>query len=734
MTCASCVRHVEKALLAVPGVTAASVNLATGRAKVSVLSAVAPLALVTAIEDAGYTAAAEADPNDLGANAPKGPTHAERAAEELARLRLRALVSLAIGTAMMIGMWLPVDQAQLAPVWLVLATIVQFWAGGGFFKSAWSAAKHGTANMHTLVVVGTSVAYGTSTLATLWPAIGHSLGLHHHLYFDSSVMIIALVLFGRYLEGRARSRAGEAIERLVTLRPKTAVVVRGAEDVVVPVEALRVGERVRVRPGEIVPTDGVILEGRSTIDESLVTGESVPVEKGEGDGVIGATLNGAGGLLVRVAKVGKDTALAQIVRLVEEAQAGKAPIQRKVDEIAAVFVPGVIGLALLTFFGWWAFGPSVANALEAATAVLIIACPCALGLATPSAILVGTGRAAELGILVRSADALEAAVRVNTIVLDKTGTLTRGKPAVVAVRAGEGGLSPDDVLRIAAAAERSSEHPIASAIVAHARALGLRLPKVQQVTAHAGVGLEAVVDGAPVRIGNRAFMRLSGLEVGALATDADALADTGATPVFVARAGLVVGLIAVADPVKPEAAATVAALKALGFEVWMATGDLAATGAAVARTVGIEHVLSEVRPDGKAAHVRALQAKGRCVAMVGDGINDSPALAQADLGIALGTGTDVAVSASDLTLMTGDLTKIPVALALSRRTVQTIRWGLVWAFGYNIVLIPVAMGLALPLFGVMLDPKLAAGAMAMSSVSVVVNALRLRKFEPRALA
>jgi Cu+-exporting ATPase len=505
---------------------------------------------------------------------------------------------------------------------------------------------------------------------------------------------------------------------------------------------------VRVRPGEKVPVDGVVEEGRSALDESMLTGESIPVEKGPGDAVIGATLNKTGSFVFRATKVGKDTALAQIVRLVEEAQGSKAPIQALADRIAEVFVPVILVLAALTFVGWLAGGGGLTTALQAAIAVLIIACPCALGLATPTAIMVGTGKAAEHGILIRGGEALESARRVDAIVLDKTGTLTRGKPAVTGVLAANG-FDEADLLRLAAAAEVGSEHPLGEAIVRHAGEAGLTLPTPDAFQAIAGAGVQAQVEGREVVIGNRALMERFGVRLGGLVDQAQEIARGGATPMYVAIGGQPAGLIAVADTLKPESAEAVAQLRALGLEVWMLTGDNAATAEAIAREVGIEHaasspggaasspggaasspggVLAEVKPEEKAAKVAELQRQGKVVAMVGDGINDAPALAQADLGIAIGTGTDVAMAASDITLIGGDLRGIVTGIALSRKTVGVIKQGLFWAFAYNVILIPVAMGALYPFFGVLLNPVLAAAAMAMSSVSVVTNALRLRRF------
>jgi Cu+-exporting ATPase len=743
MTCAGCVRRVEKALARVPGVQEASVNLATEQARVVYDPAVAALdQLTAAVEKAGY----RVGPPPVAPGPPPAALAAVPAAEpvdphelerqrEVEDLKRKSLVSLAVGAVMMALMVLPlgVDREVLAPVLLIAATVVQFWAGRVFYDAAWAAARHGATNMNTLVVVGTSAAYGYSAFVTLWPSLAERWGFPRDLYFETAVIIIALILLGRWLEARARTQAGAAIKALMGLQAKTARVLRDGVEQDIPIEAVQVGDLVRVRPGEKVPVDGVIHEGRSTLDESMLTGESLPVEKGPGDEVIGATLNKTGSFLFRATRVGKDTALAQIVRLVAEAQGSKAPIQRLADAVAGVFVPVVLVLAAITFLGWLLLGPEprLTLALQAAIAVLIIACPCALGLAAPTAIMVGTGKAAENGILIRGGGALEQARRITTIVLDKTGTLTRGRPAVTEVVA-VNGLTEPELLRLAAAVEAASEHPLGAAIVDRAREQRLEVPRSDDFQALPGRGVQARVEGRLVTLGNRVLMEDQAIPLDGLAARADAIAGAGATPLFVAVDGAAAGLIAVADTLKPESRAAVDQLRALGLDVWMLTGDNRATAEAIARRAGIapDHVLAEVLPDQKADTVRALQAEGRIVAMVGDGINDAPALAQADLGIAIGTGTDVAMAASDITLVGGDLRTIVTAIALSRRTVATIKQGLFWAFAYNVILIPVAMGALYPFTGVLLNPVLAAAAMAMSSVSVVTNALRLRGFRP----
>ena len=741
MTCASCVGRVEKALLKVPGVKSASVNLATEKARVSLIpSGGAGVAdLRAAVEKAGYRAGEAEGPGrapSAGRTKPGSGSEAdarEREREaELGDLKNKWVVSLAIGILMMLEMYLPFGPGMevVAPLLLIQATIVQFWAGGTFYKVAWASAKHGGTNMSTLVAVGTSAAYGYSAFVTLWPDLSAAWGFPFYLYFEVAAIVVALVLLGRWLEARAKKRTGAAIKALMGLQAKTARVIRDGAEADVPVEDVRVGDLVRVRPGEKVPVDGVVVEGSSALDESMLTGESLPVEKSAGNSVIGATLNKTGGFVMRAEKVGSETALAQIVRMVEEAQGSKAPMQRMVDTISSYFVPAVLVLAAITFLVWLVFGPSPILALTALISVLIIACPCALGLATPTAIMVGTGKAAENGILVKGGEALEMTRKVDAIVLDKTGTITRGKPAVTGILPASG-LTEGELLRLAAAAEVGSEHPLAEAIVARAAERGLVLPKAEAFESVTGRGIRAVVEGREVLVGNRAMMASAGTSPNGLGGHADGLAREGATPMFVSVDGEVAGIVAVADTPRPESRDAVEQLEALGLEVWMLTGDNRATAEAIARQVGMspDRVLAEVLPEEKSAKVAELQASGKTVAMVGDGINDAPALARSDLGIAIGTGTDVAMAASDITLIGGDLRNIVAAISLSRKTVGKIKQGLFWAFAYNVALIPVAAGALYPFLGVLLSPVLAAAAMAMSSVSVVTNALRLRSFE-----
>lgn len=737
MTCASCVRHVEQAIGKLPGIESVNVNLATERAVVR--GDINLEAIRNAVEEAGYGIGKTVSP-EVAAQAAEHDAEAQERAREARGKFIRSMVSLAIGVPMMIAMLvdLPIERRVLYYVFFAFATPVQFWAGWAFYKGAWQALRHGTMNMNTLVAAGTTVAYLFSVFVTFLPGVAVSWGMASEPYYESAVIIIALILLGRWLEARAKGQTSAAIKRLMGLQAKTARVVsldaqgqpNGAERDI-PVTQVQVGDAIRVHPGEKVPVDGAILQGASSVDESMLTGESIPVEKHAGDTVIGATLNKSGSFIFKATKVGKDTALAQIVKLVEEAQGSKAPIQQLVDVIASYFVPAVLVVAALTFAGWFLFGaePRLTLGLEAMIAVLVIACPCALGLATPTAIMVGTGKGAEMGVLIRGGEALEQAEKITSIVLDKTGTLTRGKPVVTTILTTKD-FDEAQVLKFAAAAEQGSEHPLAEAVVSRAKERGIVLPATSVFEAVAGHGIKATVDARKVLLGNAALLSKEGVAADGLEAEADALAKRGQTPTFVAIGGQLAGVISIADKLKPGARETVEQLRALGIDVWMLTGDRKVTADAIAEQAGIpqERVLAEVLPEDKAAKVKSLQAQGRKVAMVGDGINDAPALAQADLGIAIGTGTDVAMAASGITLVGGDLKGIVRAVELSRRTMSTIFQNLIWAFGYNVLLIPLAVGLLYPLTGQLLSPVLAAAAMATSSVSVVTNSLRLRRF------
>ena len=739
MTCASCVNRIERFLNRTDGITLATVNLASERATVRYDPAVADRSgIVKAIEAAGYEVAREWPTSGAGGETAADATDERDLARAAERRELgwQALAATAAGVAMMaIMLWpggapWPMENIN---VWLLApATFVQFVLGSRFYRAALRALRHGQANMDTLVVVGTSAAYLYSLLVTLLPEVFVTAGLPPVTYFDSAAVIIGLVLLGRFLEARARGETAGAVRELMELRPPTARVFRDGMERDIAIDDVRVGDLVRVRPGEKVPVDGVVVEGRSAVNESMLTGESLPVEKLPGAEVIGATLNGTGSLVFRATRVGRDTTLGQIVRLVEQAQGSKAPIQRLADAVTGWFVPAVMAIALVTFAAWLVLGPDprVTFALSSAIAVLIIACPCAMGLATPTAIMVATGKGAKAGMLIRNGEALERAERLTSIVFDKTGTLTVGQPAVTDVIPAAG-VEADDLLVVAASAERGSEHPLAAAVVTRAERSGLALRGADEFDAVPGHGVGARVDGRDVVVGNARLMEERGVDIGPLAPVADAAAAAGQTPVFVAVEGKPYGLLTIADVVKPESAEAVRQLRAMGLEVWMLSGDRHATAAAVAAQIGIENVLGEVLPGAKAEKIEELQRAGKVVAMVGDGINDAPALATADLGIAIGTGADVALEASDVTLVGADPRGVPAAVALSRRTMRIVRQNLVWAFGYNVVLIPVAMGVLYPFTGVLLSPVLGAGAMALSSVSVVSNSLRLRRFDAR---
>jgi Cu+-exporting ATPase len=733
MTCASCVNRIERFLSRAEGVSEATVNLATERATVRFDPALIDrTGLVAAVEAAGYQVRSER-------TAVSGDD--EALAEEAARtaeqreLLTGAVISTAVGLVMMAVMLWPGGAPwpmERVNVWLLVpATVVQFVFGRRFLVAALRGARHGEANMNTLVAMGTLAAYGYSLVVTLMPEAVMGAGLGHETYFDSAAVIIGLILFGRWLEARAKGRAAGAVRTLLRLQPAVARVLREGGEREVPVADVVIGDLVRVRPGDRVAVDGVVIDGGSAVDESMLTGEAIPVDKAPGDAVFGATLNVAGSFVMRAERVGRDTALAQIVALVERAQGSKAPIQRLADRVTGWFVPAVIGVAALTLVGWLLLGPDPAltYGLVSAVAVLIIACPCAMGLATPTAIMVGTGKGAEAGILIRDAAALEHAHRITAVVLDKTGTITRGVPAVTLVEPW-GGTTADELLAYVAAAERGSEHPLAEAIVRHSLDRGLEFGEATAFEAVAGRGVRATVDGAAMLVGTDAFLRDNGVDPAPLEVAAAAAANDGASVVFAARNGELSGAIGLADTVKQTSAAAIARLQASRIDVWMLTGDRRATAESIGARVGIrpDRIIADVLPGEKAAKVAELQAAGQTVAMVGDGINDAPALAQADIGIAIGAGADVAVEASDITLVGSDLVGVPAAVGLSRATMRTIRQNLAWAFGYNVLLIPVAAGLLYPVAGLLLSPALAAGAMALSSVSVVANSLRLRAF------
>jgi Cu+-exporting ATPase len=709
MSCAACVARVENALTAVPGVVEANVNFATHEASVRFLD-VGVDVLTKAIGDAGYEATLAS--GDVRAD------QAEREIEVLA-LRKRFVVGAVLSVLIMaVGMTHTVWDAQTLHILMfALAMPVQFWCGWQFLKGAWTVTRHGAADMNSLIAVGTLAAFGYSSVATFAPQVLG--GQNVQIYFDTSVMIIALVLLGRWLEARAKGRTSDAIRKLMNLRPDTARVVRDGVDVDVSVDQVVMGDIVRVRPGENIPVDGTVQDGHSTVDEAMLTGEPMPVDKAVGDRVIGGTLNRTGSFTFEATQVGSETVLARIVDMVQKAQGSKAPIQRQADRVASIFVPIIFGVATLTFLVWWFVGAGFEVALINTVAVLIIACPCAMGLATPTAIMVGTGRGAELGVLIKGGDVLEQAHKVDAVILDKTGTLTVGEPRVTDVVTAEG-VDRDDLLKVAASAEQGSEHPLGEAIV---RAADVARYAVADFEAVPGQGVVVTVDGRRVQLGNRRL--LGALVDGEWTAKAEALEADGKTVMFVGVDNQMAGLIGVADVLKDEAQAVVNDLHAMGIEVALVTGDNRRTAQAVAKTLGIDRVLAEVLPEDKAEQVVQLQADGKCVGMVGDGINDAPALAQANVGIALGTGTDVAIESAGITLMSGHLSGVITAIGLSRQTMRIIRQNLFWAFAYNTLLVPVAaFGLLNPLGG----PMLAAGAMALSSVSVVSNALRLRRF------
>jgi Cu+-exporting ATPase len=732
MTCASCVNKVEKALRSLKGVVSVSVNFATERASVEYIPEEVTITdLKRAVRDAGYQVL-EVKEEDI--------VEKERLAREreLSRLQWKFIIGAILLVPILLLMygahvfekWVGLPKEMNFLIQFLLATPVQFWAGWQFYVGFWKATKHKTSDMNTLIAVGTSAAYLYSLIAMFFPHLFMVKGLMLDVYFDTSAAIIVLILLGRFLEARAKGRTSEAIKKLIGLQPKTARVIRNGNEADIPVEEVGQGDLVVVRPGEKIPVDGIVREGYSSVDESMVTGESLPVEKKAGDSVIGATMNKSGTFKFEATKVGKDTVLAQIIRLVQEAQGSKPPIARMVDVIASYFVPIVIAIAIVTFIVWYFFGPhpALTYAFLNFVAVLIIACPCALGLATPTSIMVGTGKGAENGILIRGAEALETAHQLKTIVLDKTGTLTKGEPSVTDIVDSEK-FSRKEILFLAASAEKGSEHPLGEAIVNKAKEENLVLLDPKDFQAIAGHGIEATIDSKRILLGNPKLMEEKKIFLNGFSEKAESLSGEGKTPMFLAVDGEAAGIIAVADTLKESSKEAVGALHRMGLEVVMLTGDNQRTAKAIAQQIGINRVLAEVLPEMKAEEVKRLQAEGKKVGMVGDGINDAPALAQADVGIAIGTGTDVAMESSDITLIGGDLRGVVTAIALSKATIRNIRQNLFWAFAYNTILIPVAAGALFPFFGILLNPIFAAGAMAFSSVTVVSNALRLRKFK-----
>lgn len=734
MTCAACVANVENAIRSLDGVVSASVNFASEQAIVEYIPTQIGLREIRkAIKDAGYEVVSIEKGEDIVEKEKR-----EREAHYKALKRKVIIGAILTVPVFALTYW---DMIGLGAVFhipkrinfliqFILESPIQFWIGWQFYKGAYSAAKHKTTNMNTLIAVGTSAAYIYSVVATFLPSVFEIKGYSADVYFDTAAAIIVLILLGRLFEARAKGQTSEAIKKLIGLKPKTARVLRNGKEEDTPLDEVEVGDIIIVRPGEKVPVDGIIKEGHSSIDESMITGESIPVEKGPGDSVIGATINKTGTFKFEATKVGKDMMLSQIISMVQEAQGSKPPIARLADKISAYFVPSVIGIATITFIIWFILGPepSFTYAVLNAIAVLIIACPCALGLATPTSIMVGTGKGAEHGILIKSGDALETAHKIDTIVFDKTGTLTKGEPSVTDIVPSEG-YKIEDLLSYAASAEKGSEHPLGEAIIKKAVEMGITIYEPEWFKAFPGHGIKARVQGKEVLLGNIKFMEDEGVKIDAVKDTALRLADEGKTPMFVSLGKECTGIIAVADTIKEGSIEAISMLKRASIDVVMLTGDNKRTAEAIARMAGIEHVLSEILPEDKAREVKKLQEKDRVVAMVGDGINDAPALAQADVGIAIGTGTDVAMEASDITLIKGDLMDVATAIALSRATIRNIKQNLFWAFAYNIILIPVAAGILFPFFGILLNPIYAAGAMGMSSITVVTNALRLRRFK-----
>lgn len=730
MHCASCAANVEQAIKQLPGVIEASVNIATERAAVELISGQAEVGdIVESVEQAGYQARPVVDASGLPQ---RSVDYGESSRERyLTGIKKRFLVSLVLSLPVFLGgmaRFLPFlpHWASHPLLMLGLAAPVQFYCGWSFYVGFWASVKRRSANMDTLVALGTSAAFLFS-LVEIMKWLAESSDHYPHLYFDSSATIITLILLGRMLEARARGKASEAIRKLVRLQARTARVLRGGTEVEVPIEEVAVGDVITVRPGEKIAADGVVVHGYSSVDESMITGESLPSEKTSGSRVIGATVNLTGAFAFRAERIGRDTLMAQIIRLVEEAQAAKAPVQRLADRVAAVFVPVVLGIAILTFLLWLLFG-TINQALVNAVSVLVIACPCALGLATPTAIMAGTGRGAELGILIKSGRVLEEVKSTGTVVFDKTGTLTTGRPSVVNVVVGEK-LTEQQLLGLAAGAEQSSEHPVGRAVVEYVKLRGIQTPPTTGFQALAGFGVRAQVQGLEVLAGSRRFMEERGIEFDQWAKQEQRLEIEGKTPILLAVDGQAAGMLAVSDSVRDGAAQVVADLKAMGLSTVMLTGDQPTAAGAAAAQLGIDSFLAGVLPQEKAAAVASLQREGQSVAMVGDGINDAPALAQAEVGIAMGKGTDVAIESADIVIVGDNLALVPKAIRLARDTLRTIKQNLFWAFAYNIVGIPVAAGALYPFFGITLNPMIAAAAMAFSSVSVVGNSLRLRRWK-----
>ena len=726
MHCASSVATIENSLKKVDGVLDATVNLATEQATVKYDPAkVTEDKLYGAVSNAGYQA--------ITSDEIKTEDQEQKEKQkELRDLRNKVFISLILGALILWGSFpglINTSPMILRNFWVqfLLATPVQFWAGFAFYRAAIRAIKHRTANMDTLVVIGTTVAFGYSVFVTVFPQIVMKIGIEPMPYFDTTAIIIGLILLGRYFEAKAKAGTSEAIKKLIGLQAKTARVIRDDKEIDLPISEVIIGDIIRVRPGEKIPVDGIIIEGDSSIDESMITGESIPSDKTKGDVVVGATMNKTGTFIFKATKIGGETMLAQIIKLVQEAQGSKAPIQRLADLVSSYFVPIVLMLSIFTFAIWYILGPnpSLLFAILNTVAVLIIACPCAMGLATPTAIMVGTGKGAEHGILIKDAESLEIAHKINTIIFDKTGTLTKGKPEVTDIIPVES-ISNDELLKLAGSIEKGSEHSLAEAIVKEAETKKLVLLKVEKFEAVPGHGVSGYIDDKKIVFGNKRFMDKELIDISSTINKISEMENSGKTVMMIGSENKLIGLIAVADIVKESAKEGLAAIQKLGIEVVMITGDNQRTANAIGQKLGINRILAEVLPDQKEAEVKKIQAEGKVVAMVGDGINDAPALAAADVGIAMGNGTDVAIEAADITLINKDLKSVATAIVLSKKTMKTIRQNLFWAFGYNVILIPVAMGALYPLFHILLNPIFASVAMATSSISVVGNSLRLK--------
>jgi P-type Cu+ transporter len=748
MSCASCANNIEQAISSVPGVRDCNVNFGAEQATISYEQRRTNLAKIqAAIDAAGYSSSVL---QEEMLSAEDDVEKASRLAEQrelTLKVAVGAVISilLMVGSLpMMTGLNLPIIPHFLHNSWvqLVLTTPVQFWCGASFYRNGWKAFKRRAATMDTLIALGTGAAYLYSLFVTLFPGFLIAQGLEPHVYYEVAATVITLILLGRLLENRAKGQTSEAIRKLIGLQARDARVIRDGVEMDIPITEVKVNDVILVRPGEKIPVDGEVITGASTVDEAMVTGESLPVQKQPGDGVIGATINKTGSFQFRVTRVGKDTFLSQIVKLVQQAQGSKAPIQRLADQVTGWFVPAVIAIAIATFVIWFNFMGNFTLATITTVGVLIIACPCALGLATPTSVMVGTGKGAENGILIKGAQSLEQAHKIQTIVLDKTGTLTQGKPTVTDFVAVNGTADRNEIqlLQLAASVERNSEHPLAEAVVKYAQSQEVSLTQANNFQANAGSGVQALVADRLVQIGTQRWMIELGINTNPIQQYKDTWEAAGKTVILIAVDGEIQGVMGIADALKPSSAAAVKALQKLGLKVVMLTGDNRKTAEAIAQQVGIGRVFSQVRPDQKAAIIQSLQQEGlrtlkkqkkSLIAMVGDGINDAPALAQADVGIAIGTGTDVAIAASDITLISGDLQGITTAIQLSRATIRNIQQNLFFAFIYNIIGIPVAAGILFPIFGWLLNPIIAGAAMALSSVSVLTNALRLRNFQPK---